>query len=117
MKTSIANLVVVSLIASFSATIAQSKFSGIYPGIAGAKEKVLLSITKGGHVFGIGNSGKGLREAIDPNKSSISADGKLKAVVPDGTSISGTVSANFEFKGTVKDSEGTSRITAKRTLD
>jgi hypothetical protein len=117
MKTSAIQVVGVCLISTLSATIAQSKFSGIYPGIAGAKEKVLLSITKGGHVFGIGNSGKGLKEAIDPNKSTISADGKLKAVVPDGTSISGTVSANFEFKGTVKDSEGTSRITATRTLN
>lgn len=117
MKTSFAKWVVVSLIATLSATIAQSKFSGIYPGIAGAKEKVLLSITKGGHVFGIGNKGKGLREAIDPNKSTINADGKLKAAVPDGTSISGTVSADFEFRGTVKDSDGTSRITATRTLN
>lgn len=106
-----------TVIATLSVTIAQSKFSGIYPGVAGTKEKVILSITKGGHVFGIGNSGKGLKEALDPNKSTINADGKLNAAAPDGTSISGTVSANFEFKGTVKDSDGTSRITATRTLD
>ncbi len=117
MKTTATQVVGVCLIATLSATIAQSKFSGIYPGIAGAKEKVLLTITKGGHVFGIGNNGKGLREAIDPTRSTINADGKLKAVVPDGTSISGTVSSSFQFTGTVKDDDGTSRITAKRTLD
>lgn len=118
MKKTIVIPVVASLAATLSMTIGQSKFSGIYPGSIDGGEKCLLTITKGGHVFGINDSSKGLKHAIDPNKSTINSDGKLKAAIPDGTSISGTVTSDFKFKGTGKSSDGgTFRITASRTLN
>lgn len=120
MKTTTAQIVAVCLTATLSVTIAQSKFSGIYPGTASPQtEKVLLAITKGGHVLGLSNSSTGLKEALDPAKSTVNAAGKLKSVTGDGdTSITGTISSDFKFKGTGKDSDGeTFRITAKRTLN
>lgn len=106
-----------ALFATLSTTIAQSKFSGIYTGSTGDKEKVVLAITKGGNIFGMGNSTRGLKEAIDPTRSSINADGKFKAVVADGTTLTGTVDSAFQLKGTIKSEEGTSRISGLRTLN
>jgi hypothetical protein len=118
MKTPAWNLIALTLIATLSATIAQSKFSGIYSAIASPREKVLLAITKGGHILGLSNKSSGLREALDPARSTINADGKIKAVVGDGTTINATVSSDFKLKGTGKSSDGdTFRITGSRTLN
>lgn len=107
-----------TLVATITATIAQSKFSGIYGCIASPNEKVILAITKGGHILGLSNQSRGIREALDPAKSTINADGKIKAAVGDGTTITATVSSDFKLKGTGKSSGGdTFRITGSRTLN
>lgn len=116
MKTLHWNLVALALAATLSATIAQSKYSGIYGLITSDKEKVVFAMTKGGNLFGMGNGTHGLKEAIDPTRSSIDSEGKFKAVVPDGTTLTGTVDSEFQLKGTIKSDEGTSRISGKRTL-
>lgn len=118
MKTSILNVMAMSSAALIATSIAQLKFSGIYAGVATPNEKVVLAITKGGRILGLGNSSKGLRDALDPARSTINAAGKLKAVTGDGeTIINGTVSPDFKLRGTGKSGGDTFRITAARTFN
>lgn len=121
LKTSTVRIVAACLAATLSATVAQSKFSGIYAASSSqASDKILIAITKGGHVLGLSNSTRGLKQALDPAKSTINADGKFKGITADGnTIITGTVSSDFKFRGTGKNADGgeTFRITGSRTLD
>lgn len=117
MKNSILNLIAVTLVASLSASIAQSKFSGIYSGKSSTGPKFLAAITKGGRVLGIDSTSEGLGDALNPAKSTINASGKLKGVTPSGTSITATVNSSFKINGTIKTSEGTARLSGKRTFN
>ncbi len=118
MKQRTLNVVGVILIASLTATIAQSKFSGIYSGNVSSKEKFLIAITKGGRALGLSSDSEGFSDALDPSKSTINSAGKLQAVMGDGrTTINATVSSDFTMKGTVKSRSETLRIAGKRTLN
>jgi len=112
------NVMAMSFAALIATSVAQLKFSGIYAGIATPKEKVLLAVTKGGRVLGLGNTSTGLKDALDPARSTINAKGTLKAVTGDGdTTINATVSSDFKLKGTGKSGSDTFRITASRTFN
>lgn len=100
-------------IVSITAVIAQSKYSGIYSGGSG-QTKFLLAATNGGRILGLDNTSEGLSDALDPAKSTISADGKIKAVTPAGTIVSASVSSDYKISATVKSSEGTVRVSGKR---
>lgn len=118
MKKSTWNLAALTLVATLSGAVAQSKFSGIYSGTVDASDKFLIAITKGGHALGLSNTSKGFRDSLDPSKSTINAAGKLQAVMGDGhTTINATVSSDFTIKGTGKDGSETFRISGKRTLN
>lgn len=117
MKTTIMNVMAMSFAALTAATIAQSKFSGIYAGNISNGAKFLASITKGGRVLAMDSSTKGIREALDPARSTINASGTLKGASTSGTSVNGTVSPSYTFKGTVKVGGMTARISGKRTFN
>lgn len=117
MKTSIMNVMAMSFAALISASIAQSKFSGIYSGSISTGVKFLAAITKGGRVLAMDSGTKGIREAIDPARSTISSAGKLKGTSTSGTIVAGTVYPDFSFKGTVKTGGNTARISGRRTFN
>lgn len=118
MKQRTMNVVALTLIATLTATIAQSKFSGIYSGTVSTKEKFLIAITKGGRALGLSSESEGFNDALNPSKSTINSSGKLQAVMGDGrTTINGTVSSDFSMKGTGKSGSETFRISGKRTLN
>ena len=107
-----------TLVATLATTIAQSKFSGIYAGSSSNRNKVIMAITKGGHILGLDSDSEGLVDALNPSKSTVNVDGKLKSVTGDGQfTLTGTISSDFKFKGTGKEGSQTIRITASRTLD
>lgn len=117
MKQRTLNVVGVILIASLSATIAQSKFSGIYEGGVSSGTRLLVAITKGGRVVGMDSSIEGIKGVLSPAKSTINADGKLKGVAPNGTSVTATVSSDFKIRGTAKNEGQSFRFTGSRTFN
>ena len=111
------NVVALSLVATLSATIAQSKFSGIYEGDVSGGARLLVAITKGGRVLGMDSSIEGIRGVLSPARSTINADGKLKGVAPNGTTVAATVSSDFKIRGTAKNDGETFRFTGSRTFN
>lgn len=106
-----------SLAVMISASIAQSRFSGIYSGNISTGAKFLAALTKGGRVLAMDTGTKGIREALDPGKSTINSDGKLKGASTSGTIVNGTVFSDYSFKGTVKVGGNTARMTGRRTYN
>lgn len=117
MKTSILNVVAIAFAALIAASVAQSKFSGIYSGSVSSGGSFVAAATKGGRVLGLDNRSNGLREALDPAKSTINAAGKLKAASNSGTVVTATVYPDFTIKGTIKSGGKTVRITGRRTFN
>lgn len=116
MKTSITNAVVACTIATLAATIAQSKFSGIYQGPVSSHGKFIVAATSGGRLFATASDANGLRDAMDPAKSTVSSKGKINGATPGGTSFTGSISDDFKFTGTGKEKDGTTfRLTGSRT--
>lgn len=115
MKKPIRNFVALSLAATFSATIAQSKFSGIYEGGVSTGGKFVAAFTKGGRGIGLDSSIEGIKGVLAPAKTTITADGKFKGVAPNGTTVIATVSPDFKIKGTVKNEGQTFRLSGSRT--
>lgn len=99
-----------------SASIAQSKFSGIYSGSVSSGVKFLAALTHGGRVLALDTSTAGIREALDPARSTINAEGRLKGASSSGTIVTATVAPDFTIKGTVKTAAGTARISGRRTF-
>ena len=117
MKTSSTQIVAVCLLATITATIAQSKFSGIYEGNVSSGARLLVAITKGGRVLGMDSSIEGIKGVLSPAKSTINADGKLKGVAPNGTSVTATVSSDFKIRGTAKNEGESFRFSGSRSFN
>lgn len=114
MKRLVFSLILPASLVSVTGLVAQSKYSGIYGGGSGPT-KFLLAATSGGRILGLDNtSSEGLDDALDPAKSTITAEGKIKAVTPAGTIVSASVSSDYKITATVKSSEGTVRVSGKR---
>ncbi len=113
MKTTILTVVTLIVVGSMSASVAQSKYSGIYKGKA-AGVTFLAAITNGGRVLGLNNRCEGLKDALDPARSTITAGGKLKGFTPGGSSLNASVSSQFVMKGTIKIDGKTYAISGNR---
>jgi len=110
--------IVISL-ASFSALVGQSKYSGIYSGTVTGNEyidyqKILAAATSGGRIIAIGDYSYGLYETLDPARSIVSSEGKVVAATPSGISMSATVNSKFQISGTLKQAGMTTRFNGKR---
>lgn len=116
MKTHLLKVMAMSFAALISAAIAQSNFSGIYQGSVKSGPKFTLALTKGGRALGLYSNSKGLKDALDPAKSTINSSGRLKGATPSGSIVTANVSTDFKISGTVKSDDGTFRITGKRTF-
>jgi hypothetical protein len=116
MKTPQLSVMAMSFAALITASIAQSKFSGIYSGSVSSGESFVAAATKGGRVLGLDSKNNGLKEALDPAKSTINAAGKLKAASISGTQVTATVYPDFKIKGTIKVGGKTMRISGRRTF-
>jgi hypothetical protein len=108
-------LATVVLVSSLTFTIAQSKYSGIYSGNA-AGIKFIAAVTAGGRVLALDNGTEGLRDAVDPTKSTVNSKGAIKAVVPNGTSLTGTINSSFRMSGTIKNGSQSARFSGNRIL-
>jgi hypothetical protein len=102
MKTKTLCLASAILLAGLGATIAQSKYSGIYSGKVGGRTKFMAAVTAGGRVVAADASVENFRGITDPAKSTVSALGKLKAVTPNGDSINASINSSYGLSGTVK---------------
>jgi hypothetical protein len=109
-------LTVVVLSASFSAVVAQQKYSGIYAGKAGGIN-FLAAVTAGGRLLGLDNTSRGLKDALNPSKSTVNSSGTVKGVTPNGTSLAATINSSFEIRGTLKVGTESVRVSGKRTLN
>jgi hypothetical protein len=116
MKTHALTISALVLTAMATATIAQSKYSGIYSGKVAGKVNFLAAITAGGRLLALDNTTEGLRDATDPAKSTVSATGRVKGSIPNGSSVVATVSPKFAITGTIKDGKETIRFSGKRTF-
>jgi len=110
--------IVISL-ASFSALVGQSKYSGIYSGNVAGNEyfyaaKFVAAATAGGRIIGLTEYSEGIHEALDPAKSTVSSNGKVNATAPSGTSLSATIDSKFRISGTIKASGMTTRLNGNR---
>ena len=115
MKHTCHKLVPLVMMASLSATIAQSDFSGIYIGsFTGGKFTVAL--TGGGRALGAATTAEEWGDVLNPAKSTINEDGDLKGATPNGASINATVSGK-NVTGTIKEGGKTVRFTGKRTFN
>lgn len=117
MKTSKFKVMAMAFAALVTASIAQSKFSGIYSGSVSSGGNFIAAATKGGRVLGLDTKTQGIREALDPAKSTINAAGKLKAASTSGTQVTATVYPDFTIKGTIKVGGKTMRISGRRTFN
>jgi streptogramin lyase len=95
--------------------VAQSKYSGIYQGKAGGTA-FIVAVTAGGRVFGTDNGSKGLSQALDPAKSTVSAAGKLNARTKSGTVVTGTITGDGKVKGIVKVGNETLTLSGARAF-
>jgi len=114
MKTRIVSSLAVSAAVLISAVVAQSKYSGIYGGNVSTGAKFLAAVTKGGRVLGIDSTTEGIHTALAPSKSTVDSSGHIKGATPDGSSLVGTINADFKFSGTMKTDRGTARLSGKR---
>ena len=108
-------LMALLLVGALSATAAVSKYSGIYEGRSQDGVKFQAAITKGGRVAGFGDESEGLSDALDPARSTIKANGKIKAAADGGFQMVARVNSKYRLIGTFKDGGQTMRATAKRT--
>jgi hypothetical protein len=115
MRKNLKLVVSVVLLSSLTFALAQSKYSGIYSGDA-AGVKFLSAITAGGRLLAMDNNTEGLRDATDPNRSTVSSNGTVKAVVPNGTSLTGNIDSSFRMSGTIKSGGQSARFSGKRIL-
>ena len=105
------------LTAMAGASLAQSKYSGIYAGKVGGSVNFLAAVTAGGRLLALDNtSEEGLRDATNPAKSTVSSTGRVKGSTPNGTSVVATISSKYVITGTVKDGSRTVRLSGKRTF-
>lgn len=95
--------------------LAQSKYSGIYQGRVD-NNAFIVAVTAGGRAFGMDNLSKGLSQALDPAKSTVSAAGKLNARTKSGTVVTGTITNDGKVKGIVKVGKDTLKLSGKRTF-
>ena len=99
-----------------SASIAQSKFSGIYGGSLSSGGRFLAALTNGGRVLALDSGTEGIREALDPARSTINAAGKIKGAAANGTVVSATVYSDYTIKGTVTVGGRSARLSGRRTF-
>jgi hypothetical protein len=109
-------------LASFCASLGQSKYSGIYSGtVAGNdyyySQKFLAAATAGGRIIGLTEYSEGIYETLDPARSTVSASGKINGVSPYGTTISAAINSKFQITGTLKADGMTFRFSGKRTYN
>lgn len=105
-------MVLVATLATGFASVAT--YSGVYNIDAGFK--VLLSVTKGGHILTQIDDTL-ISESLNPAKSTVNSNGKIVGSGLNGLSITGQIDPNFAVTGTVKGSDGsTIRISGKRFL-
>jgi hypothetical protein len=115
MKTTKMNVLIFLGIASLASVYAQSKYSGIYNIKAGVR--VLVSITKGGHILSVSSDSGGISEELNPAKSTVDSNGKVIGSNSNGLSVTATIAPDFTLKGTAKEPGGTVRISGKRILN
>jgi hypothetical protein len=106
-------------LASFCASLGQSKYSGIYSGsIAGNEyyygQKFLAAATAGGRIIAVGENSEGLYGTLNPARSTVSPAGKIVGVTPSGASMSATINSNYVISGTIKQDGMTFRLSGKR---
>jgi len=107
------------LLASFCASIGQSKYSGIYSGTVAGNDyyypaKFLAAATAGGRIIGLTEYSEGIYETLNPARSTVSSKGKITAVAPSGTSMSASINSKFQITGTLKASGMTTRFNGNR---
>ena len=115
MKTKLPLLLSAALLAGIGATIAQSKYSGIYSGKVSYGGTFVAAVTKGGRVLASDSTAESLRDVTNPAISTVNASGKLKARTHNGASITGSISSTYRITGTVKSGGSTARFSGKRT--
>ncbi len=111
--------IIISL-ASFSVSVGQSKYSGIYSGTVAGNDyyypaNFLAAATAGGRIIGLTEFSEGIYETLDPARSSVSAKGKVTAVTPSGTSMLASINSKFQISGTLKADGMTFRFNGKRS--
>lgn len=118
MKTRTTKWMALAAIGLVSAALAQSKYSGIYSGSEVSGTRFLAAITKGGRVLGLDETTRGIRNALDPARSTVSASGHVTGVTRNSdASLDATITADFKIKGTFKSDDGTVRLSGKRTYN
>ena len=106
-------------LASFCASLGQSKYSGIYSGTVAGNDyyypaKFLAAATAGGRIIGLTEYSEGIYETLNPARSTVSSKGKITAVTPSGTSMSASINSKFQITGTLKADGMTFRFNGKR---
>lgn len=112
-KASAISLGIVSIL--IGGALAQNRHSGIYQGTVNG-QTMLAAVTGGGRVLGLDNTAEGLGDTTDPHRSTVSRSGRLRAVTPNGTVITGKVSSTGKLSGTVKIGGNTARLTGRKIL-
>lgn len=107
------------LLASFCASIGQSKYSGVYSGTVAGNEyfyatKFIAAATAGGRIIGLTEYSEGIYETLNPARSTVSSKGKVVAVTPSGTSMSASINSKFQITGTLKADGMTTRFNGNR---
>ncbi len=97
-----------------TAVAGKSKYSGIYELSTG--DRVILAITKGGHLLSLSND-TSIADELDPSKSTVSATGKVVGSTQKGLTVAAQISSDFKVTGTGKQGKRTFRITGSRTLN
>jgi hypothetical protein len=109
------NIVGFAVLATLTSAFAgKAKYSGIYNLNTG--EKVLLAVTKGGHLLSLGND-TSIADELDPAKSTVSSTGKVVGKSSSGLTVAASISSDFKVKGTAKSGNRTIRITGSRVLN
>ena len=102
-------------VVTVSAAIAQSTFSGIYSGSQSDGDKVVMALTKGGRGLGLSDQSRGIKDSLQPAKTTVTSTGKFKGATASGeTIVTGKISSDFKVTGTVSWDDGSSRLTCKR---
>jgi hypothetical protein len=101
-------------ITSLVSAYAGSKYSGIYDLQAG--NRVLVSITGGGHVLSLSND-TDIKSELNPAVSTVNASGKFIGSSASGLSVVGKIDSDFKLTGTAKVGKQTIRLTGSRTLN
>lgn len=102
------------LLAALSATAGVSKYAGIYSGKAQNGVKFVAAASPGGRMIGMDDEAEGLRDSLNPARSTINSRGKIKASSPSGSSVVAAVNLRYRLSGTIKVQGRTLRISGKR---